>query len=225
MLRSANVVSQLKCLSTSPGILKKVQHKNVWACHDFFSREISNYIETEKGQKPRLFRDVLNAVLHNLVFVQIRLTPDDDAQGIFETINYIGVPLTAADLARNFVLSKAKRGDEQERLNEEYWRRIEDALEESIEDERASARKTHLQKVLPEFLRAVLIVENGKYISFSDLYRELRSFFGKGSLEDRLALTLNHARVFRNFLNPDHERRVKVREQLRRFINLRMTTH
>lgn len=212
-------------LIASPGILKKVRHRSVWACHDFFSREIFNYIETEKGQKPRLFRDVLNAVLHNLVFVRIQLTSDDDAQGIFETINYVGVPLTAADLARNFVLSRARRGHEQERLNKEYWERIEDALQESIDDERANARKTHLQKVLPEFLRAVLIVENGKYISFSDLYRELRLFFGKGSLEDKLELTLNHARVFRNFLNPDHEPRVKVGEQLRRFINLRMTTH
>ncbi|MBI4291289.1 MAG: DUF262 domain-containing protein [Betaproteobacteria bacterium] len=212
-------------LLASPALLKKVRHKNVWACHDYFARELSNYIETEKGQKPRLFRDVLDAVLNNLIFVRLCLTSEDDAQGIFETINYVGVPLTAADLARNFVLSRARRGLEQERLNQEYWQKIEDALEEGIDDERANVRRAQLQKILPEFLRAILIVENGKYISFSDLYRALRVFFGKGSIEDNLQLTLNHARVFRNFLNPNHEQRIKVREQLRRFINLRMTTH
>jgi hypothetical protein len=32
-----------------------------------------------------------------------------------------------------------------------------------------------------------------KYISFSDLYRQLRSFFGSGAIEEKLKLTLEYA--------------------------------
>ncbi len=212
-------------LLDNPALLKKTKHRNVWACYVFYYRAALGYIENAPGAKTYAIRKLTRVILDDLFFVRILLTDRDDAQGIFETINYTGVPLTAADLARNFVLGQAKNGKQQQQLNHEYWQKIEGAIEDSIADEASNARKAQLQRVLPEFLRAMLVVEQQKYVSFSDLYRQLRLFFGSGSIEERLALTLSYAEVFRIFNNPENEKSKKLKEQLVHFKDLRMTTH
>jgi len=212
-------------LVDNPHLLLKIRHRNVWTGRDFFYREIESYIETGKGQRPATFRSIRDAVLDKLFVVRISLDSRDDAQSIFETINYTGVPLTAADLARNFALSRAKGSAEQERLNRDYWQVIERTLQESVDSNGPSKRKAQLQKVLPDFLRAVLTVELGRYISFSHLYPELRAFFKNGDIETTLARLVDYAALFRNFLNPEHEKRLILREGLQRFLDLDMTTH
>jgi hypothetical protein len=87
-------------------------------------------------------------------------------------------------------------------------------------------RKAELQKVLPEFLRAVLVVEKKKYISSTDLFRELRAYFRSGNIEEKLQTLLMHATEYCKFLNPSLEERAKsVRPQLLRLLDLRMTTY
>lgn len=214
-------------LLDNPELLKKTKHKNVWTCHDYFCRKISEYLENAKGSKKIAIRKLTNIVLGNLCFVRITLADRDDAPGIFETINYTGVPINAADLARNFVLglTTAKASQEQQKLNYEYWQKIERTVEESIGDEISGSRKDQLQKVLPEFLRTVLVIEQGKYISFSALYPQLRIFFRSGSIQDRLTTTLKYAEVFQICNNPEYEKSKKLKMQLMRFKGLRMTTH
>lgn len=214
-------------LLDSPELLKKTKHKNVWACHDYFYRKVTEYLENAKGAKKIAMRKLSVIVLGSLCFVRITLADRDDAPGIFETINYTGVPINAADLARNFVLgqSTVKASQDQQKLNFEYWQKIERAVEESINDEQGGSRKDQLQKVLPEFLRTMLVVEQGKYVSFSALYPQLRIFFRSGSIQDRLATTLKYAEVFRVCNNPEYEKSKKLQTQLMRFKGLRMTTH
>ena len=48
----------------------------------------------------------------------------DDPQGVFESINSTGVPLSIADLARNYLLIGLDE-TEQTRLYEEYWQQVE----------------------------------------------------------------------------------------------------
>jgi hypothetical protein len=133
--------------------------------------------------------------------------------------------LTAADLARNYALGRVKAKGEQERLNRDYWQKMEVNLQESIDSEGARKQKAQFHKVLPDFLRTVLTVENEKYISFSHLYPELRLFFKKGNIEDTLERLVNDSKLFRNFLNPEHEKYSTLRKGLQRFLELDMTTH
>ncbi|MCX5718228.1 MAG: DUF262 domain-containing protein [Nitrospirae bacterium] len=209
----------------NPDGLQKVRHKQVRAGYDFFHEGIQNHIENTKGKKPSHFNNFLKTVLSGMVFVEIVLTDNDDAHAIFESINYAGVPLTQSDLARNFILSLVRNGKEQERLNNTYWRGIEDKIEESISDGNGKAKKAEFQKILRDFLRAVLVVQKEKYISTTDLFRELRSFFHDGHVEDKLKMLLNEAGQYCKFLNPELEQRKKLRSQLQRLVDLKMTTY
>jgi hypothetical protein len=212
-------------LLDNPILLKKSEHKCIKDCYDFFLTEIRGYITTVKGQNPAKFSKILDALVEKMVFVEILLADDDDTHAIFETINYAGVPLTSADLARNFVLSQAKNDTEQDRLNKIYWQPLEEKLMGSLIGN-GKVRKAELQKVLPEFLRAVLVVEKKKYISSTDLFRELRAYFRSGNIEEKLQTLLMHATEYCKFLNPSLEERAKsVRPQLLRLLDLRMTTY
>ena len=62
--------------------------------------------------------------LAHLVVIEARADDTDNAQLIFESLNSKGVPLSTADLVRNYLLI-AKDHDEQTRLYDEYWSAIE----------------------------------------------------------------------------------------------------
>lgn len=211
-------------LLDNPTLLKKGEHKAVRECYDFFYSAISSHITTVSGQRPAHFRKIHKALLEKMVFVEILLAHDDDTHAIFETINYTGVPLSAADLARNFVLSRAKGDEEQQRLNSTYWQPLEQILMSSLESN-GSARKAEFQRVLPEFLRATLVAENGKYISSTDLFRALRSYFGTKDLEQKLQVLIAHANQYARIIKPSLERRDRISRQLSRMSDLRMTTY
>lgn len=204
---------------------KSVESKGFKECYDFFSQHIERYLANSTGQVQTKFSRVYEAIVEKMVFVEILLADGDDTHAIFETINNSGVPLTAADLARNLVLSRGKTESEQVRLNREYWEPLEHKFSESVSGRTKSVRKIEAQAVLPDFLRAVLVVEKHKYISATDLFRELRSYFQPRELEDKLATLLDHAEIFCLFLNPAREKRKVVREQLVRLLDLRMTTY
>lgn len=216
--------SAFATLLDNPILLKKSEHKCVKDCYDFFSTEIRSYITTGTGQNPTKFAKIYAALVEKMVFIEILLADDDDTHAIFETINYAGVPLTSADLARNFVLSQAKNDIEQDRLNKTYWQPLETKLTESLSGN-SKIRKVELQKILPEFLRAVLVVEKKKYISSTDLFRVLRAYFRSGNIEEKLQILLVHATEYCKFLNPSLESRKSLQSQLLRLLDLRMTTY
>ena len=68
--------------------------------------------------------DVLWAGMKVLTVIDAELDRGDNPQLIFESLNARGVPLTTADLVRNYLLI-AMDHDEQTRLYREYWEPIE----------------------------------------------------------------------------------------------------
>ena len=64
------------------------------------------------------------AGIEQLLVIDAELGADDKAQGIFESLNTKGIPLTTADLVRNYLLVGLSR-EEQVRLYNEYWNPIE----------------------------------------------------------------------------------------------------
>lgn len=76
---------------------------------------------------PQRVEECFRALKNALQVVVIDLEQEDDAQVIFETLNARGEPLLPADLLRNFIfLRAARRGESQESLYDEYWRRFDD---------------------------------------------------------------------------------------------------
>ena len=66
---------------------------------------------------------VFAAGLRQLLVIDAQLGPQDKAQEIFESLNTKGLPLTTADLVRNYLLVGLPRA-EQRRLYDEYWNPI-----------------------------------------------------------------------------------------------------
>lgn len=74
----------------------------------------------EEGFDPEALWDGMS----RLFVIRAEVGGDDNAQLIFESLNSKGMPLTTADLVRNYLLL-AETHDEQARLYDEYWAPIE----------------------------------------------------------------------------------------------------
>ncbi len=140
-----------------------------------------------------LAEDVNNTVMmihdgiDNLICADIRLSPDDDAQEIFERINSTGIKLGLPDLIRNYVLMT---DDDQERLYEEYWLKTQEILSRSKLD---GFFLDYLNFKLDDFTR-----ESDAYSDFKKL------FVSKGySNESMLAEILHYAKQYRIFYHGD----------------------
>ena len=213
-------------LLDSPKLLdKSPDHRHFKECYDFFFARVDGYMQRTVGQKKALFDRVYAAIVEKMGFVRILLADDDDTHAIFETINNSGVPLTAADLARNLILSRGKTEADQARLNETYWEPLEAMFTSCVNGRTKSARKIEVQTILPEFLRCVLVVERKRHVGSTELFRELRLYFQPKELENNLRVMTEHAQMFCRLLNPDREPNRLVRAQLDRLLDLRMTTY
>lgn len=75
--------------------------------HQYFRRVAEEWLGSPDDPSFPIRADHLTEVLQGgLQLVSIDLTPDEDSQEIFETLNARGTPLTAADLVRNFVFQR-----------------------------------------------------------------------------------------------------------------------
>src|SRR5690606_21116833 len=81
----------------------------------------------EASADPRASAHLLvTAVTSQLELVSIRLDPNEDAQAIFETLNARGIPLSAADLIKNFVFQNLPGTDAQiEAAYHQNWAELE----------------------------------------------------------------------------------------------------
>lgn len=95
---------------------------------DVPSRHIKENFEFFKKKIDEGSIDALCRGLEKLTIVDITLSRDkDNPQRIFESMNSMGRELSQADLIRNFILMGLEP-DDQRRLYEDYWRKIEEAF-------------------------------------------------------------------------------------------------
>jgi hypothetical protein len=93
--------------------------------HEYFSKAIGSWLaaSSDSGASAHL---LVTAVTAQLELVSIRLDPNEDAQAIFETLNARGVPLSAADLIKNFVFQNYPGDDaEVEAAYHRHWAELE----------------------------------------------------------------------------------------------------
>ena len=104
----------LKAVMSGTELPAKPSHRVV-ENYEFFSKKFA-----EEGFDANVFW----AGLQQLLVIDAELGEKDKAQGIFESLNTKGIPLTTADLVRNFLLVGETR-EQQEYLYKEYWNPIE----------------------------------------------------------------------------------------------------
>lgn len=116
------------------------------------------YFRQRLAQREITPHEVFDA-LRKLQVMRLQLEESDDAQLIFESLNSTGLDLTSADMIRNYVLMGQDRAT-QEHLYEEYWNRIEEAVE----------YKT------TEFIRQFLAARLTRIPATSALYEEFKRY-------------------------------------------------
>ena len=102
--------------------------------------------------------------LTKLLYIYVALEQNEDnPQLIFESLNSTGLELSQADLIRNYILMGLE-SEEQERLYNTYWRKIEKLFEE--ED----------TKVFDKFIRDYLTVKTDKVPIFRNIYDDFKRY-------------------------------------------------
>lgn len=99
--------------------------------------------------------------IRKLMFVAIKLDPEDKSQSIFESINSTGKSLSNSDLIRNYVLMDS---DNQEILYKKYWSVIESKFSDVNDDE------------FDEFIRNYLMVKLGENVTIPNVYKVFKHF-------------------------------------------------
>ncbi len=92
--------------------------------HEFFQLQVRKWLEGDLGTLERRVDALEAAATALLQMVVIDLSPQDDPNLIFETLNARGTPLEQSDLIKNFVLSREpdRQGNIWENLDDAWWR-------------------------------------------------------------------------------------------------------
>ena len=127
--------------------IKKMTNSNMYTAYQFFNErfsEVDNLV------------DLATVIIGSLKVVLIQVISHKDAFRLFETLNDRGLSLSASDLIKNYILSKAARTSEKE-LEEivETW----DGIVEFV------GQLDHLR-----FFRQVLLSKTEGVFSFNKLY-------------------------------------------------------
>jgi hypothetical protein len=149
--------------------------------------------------------ECFQALKNVLQVVVIDLEQDDDAQVIFETLNARGEPLLPADLLRNFVfLRAARRGEPQETLYNEYWRRFDDPFwRQEIRQGRLSRPRSDL------FMQHFLASRQTVDIPIKHLFVEYKFWIERQqpfpTVRDEVATLARQGDDFRRIIEPKKE--------------------
>lgn len=174
-----------------------IKASNITKNYEYFYKEVSSGL---------VDLDSLMEAIERLEIIVINLdSPNDDAQLIFESLNSTGLDLKESDKIRNFLLMNEDIL-EQNYLFENYWQRIEDFTELSLD----------------EFTRFYLTMKNYKYPNKNKIYEEFKSFYNKNyesKKREFFAEFLNYSKVY-FYINNWSTGVDKVDTYLKRFIKL-----
>lgn len=161
----------------------------------------------EEQEKGITINDIYRGISLLTVAV-IQLNDNDRAQEIFERINSTGIPLSLADKIRNHVLMT---DNDQDRLYEEYWLKIEDMLS-----------KEHISDYFLDYLN----MKNDGFVKESDAYDTFKLIYKNGnySNEGMLIEVLHYAEFYRDFLYGNSKYSEEINVLLKDLQKLKQTT-
>lgn len=180
--------------------------------YDFFKKAIEG---TDLNGRIIELEKLHGVIEQSLQVVMINLGEADDPYLIFESLNHKGLPLSQADLVRNYVLMRFRHsmstGGEQERIYDRIWRPMEIALGDALED----------------FFRHYLI-KDGEDVKKNNVYVSMKARFSSLSeprnVEEELKILAAFSSYYRLILNPSEENDPLIRARLEAFRSIGMTT-
>ena len=178
---------------------KGASHENQIAqAYQFFER---------KFRQTKLNAQTLKKVIcKNLIIVSIVLHSDDNPHLVFESLNAKGLPLSQADLIRNYFFMKIPV-NEQEDVHAQYWQPMQEALKDS----------------LTEFIRHFLVMNSGMAVKQSDVYFSLKETVSRQDALESLRRLSQFAGYYEKLLYPDQEPNPDIGKALIRLNRIQVT--
>lgn len=142
--------------------------------HRYFAAQAGAWLAAgDTAEDVALRAEALERTVRELLqIVVIDLTPDENAQEIFETLNSRGAQLSASDLIKNFVFQRLlEEGAQTEDAYECYWKQFETAFwEKEVSQGRLVAPRSSW------FLNHLLIARLGKQITGTEVFTRFKQF-------------------------------------------------
>ena len=156
--------------------------------HEFFQLQVRKWLQDSAGSiEPRI--DALEAAATSMLqMVVIDLSPQDDPNLIFETLNARGTRLEESDLIKNFVLQQERdqQGDIWGNLDDRWWR--------------MEARQGRLLRPrLDMLLNYWLAMRKGAEVPPLKVFDEFRSYVGDQEVHAVMSEVKQDLRNYREF--------------------------
>ena len=136
-----------------------------------------------------------------LRLVEISLSREtDDPQGVFESINSTGVPLSVSDLVRNHLLIGLEE-TEQTRLYEEYWQQVENLFRKDD----GTTDNASFERFLRDYV--TLMQQDTQAVRQSEIYRQFKGYAAAHRQHHSLEDLLVHVRRFAGYYGAYEGRR------------------
>ena len=150
-------------------------------------------------------------MLSKFSVVDIRLENEDDPYLIFESLNAKGIPLTQADLVRNYLFMRLNP-NKQQNVYDKIWFPMQENLQESLED----------------FIRHYLAMD-GNVPNYNKIYARFKEIADKKakSEEDVIDIMeelLNYSKYYYILLYPENESEEKLKRYFEKLDRLEVTT-
>lgn len=184
----------------------------------YFKEKLADINEIEK------LDSIKNTILYNFAIVDIYLQEGDDPYLIFETLNGTGVPLTQADLVRNYLFMKLGPKNQQEAYKD-IWLPLQTFIDGEKDLE---SKKRVNDKKMDNFLRHYLAMD-GDLPTFNRLYITLKEFVDKTTINQDGVLKImkkimRFSEYYSKFLYPKNEKNNELRVYFEKFNRLDSTT-
>lgn len=165
---------------------------------------------------------IKDTILLNFSIVDIALDDGDDPYLIFETLNGTGVPLTQADLVRNYLFMKLPP-ENQQKVYDDVWAPLQNLIEGTTD-----LKSNKKRKEMDNFIRHYLAMD-GDVPTFNKVYitfKELVDTDAKTS-EDIIKVMEKLKRFsdfYSKFLYPTNEKEIELKNYFDKFNRLEITT-
>lgn len=151
------------------------KESQIYAAFNYFKDRIEKYSRgervtgknTEEQQVDRI-ATLVSSAFEKMLLIPMKLEADDDAQRIFECMNYRGQALEQSDLIRNYVLQGWER-EKRIQFHDDYWVKMENAAKDQF------AKKKADEDHVPEFFRDYLSMREGKNVKERDIFHTFKT--------------------------------------------------
>lgn len=166
---------KLKPLVSDDAVYQQIVSRDFDNIREKKSNVYLNFCYIKNTLKELLVTYTINNILdtmNKLYIVCVPIGMDDYPQKIFESINATGAKLTASDLIRNFILMPI-RSDLQDMYYENYWKRLEQLIDNDSKKLEAFFRFFIMAK------RLSIINKSAVYRAFTEWYDENVANYGE----------------------------------------------